>query len=128
MHFWNVNTSLNNAHQYYCYMSTRSKVHGELKKLTPPGLSMNILRMGNKLPLQRGFFKNSTGNFLLTLRFLGGLSNSCNLVIFSLIKLQWCLKERHFWEWLIANKKRAAETASLWKLKTMWQNMSDTLC
>ena len=31
VHFWNANTSLNNAHQYYCNMSTGSKIQGELK-------------------------------------------------------------------------------------------------
>ena len=43
-------------------------------------LSMNILRMGNKLPLQERFFKNSVGDLLPTLRFLGGLYNFCNFV------------------------------------------------
>ena len=39
------------------------------------GLSMNILRAGDKLPAQRGFFKNSEGDLLPALRFLGGLCN-----------------------------------------------------
>ena len=44
------------------------------------GLSMNILRTGNKLPVQRGFIKNNA------LRFLGELYNFCNFVIiFSLM-------------------------------------------
>ena len=42
------------------------------------GLSMNILRGGDKSPAQRGFFKNSTGDLLPALRFLGGLCNFCN--------------------------------------------------
>ena len=40
------------------------------------GLSVNIVHVGNKLPMQRGFFKNNVGNLLPALRFLG----SCNLV------------------------------------------------
>ena len=52
----------------------------------PPGLSMNILDAGNKFPVQRGFFTNSTGNLLPVLGFLGGLYNFCNFVImFSLM-------------------------------------------
>ena len=51
-----------------------------------PGLSINILRVGDKSPVQRGFFENSAGDVLLALRFLGGLYNFCNFVIvFSLI-------------------------------------------
>ena len=47
---------------------------------------MNILRMGNKSPVQRGFFTNSVGDLLPTLGFLGGLNNFCNFVIlFSLM-------------------------------------------
>ena len=46
-----------------------------------PGLSMNILGAGDKLPTQRGFFKNSLGNLLPALRFLGRLYNFCNFVI-----------------------------------------------
>ena len=50
------------------------------------GPSMNFLRAGDKSPLQRGFFTNSTGNLLLALGFLGGLYNFCNFVIiFSLM-------------------------------------------
>ena len=47
---------------------------------------MNILCVSNKLPLQRGFFKNSTGDVLLSLRLLSKLYNFCNIVIiFSLM-------------------------------------------
>ena len=42
---------------------------------------MNILCMSNKSPVQKVFFKNSTGDLLPTLRFLGGLYNFCNFVI-----------------------------------------------
>ena len=50
------------------------------------GLSINILCTANKSPVQRGFFENSTGDLLPTLRFLGGLYNFCNFVIiFSLL-------------------------------------------
>ena len=38
-------------------------------------LSVNILWAGNKSPIKRGFFKNSAGNKLPALRFLGGLYN-----------------------------------------------------
>ena len=41
---------------------------------------------GNKLPVERGFFKNSAGDLLPALRFLGGLYNFCNfIIIFSLL-------------------------------------------
>ena len=50
------------------------------------GLSMNILRLGDKSPMQRGFFTNSAGDLLSALRFLGELSNLFNFVIiFSLM-------------------------------------------
>ena len=45
------------------------------------GLSMDILRGGYKLPVQRGFSKNGAGNLLPALRFLGRLYNFCNFVI-----------------------------------------------
>ena len=45
------------------------------------GLSMNILRMGDILPVQRGFFNNSAGDLLPALSFLGELYNFCNFVI-----------------------------------------------
>ena len=49
-------------------------------------LSMNILSAGDKLPVQRGFFANNTGDLLPALGFLGGLYNFCNFVIiFSLM-------------------------------------------
>ena len=51
------------------------------------GLSMNILCTGDKLPMQRGFFKNGMGNLLPALRFLGELYNFCHFVIiFSLLQ------------------------------------------
>ena len=34
---------------------------------------MNILHAGDKSPVQRGFFTNSTGDLVPTLGFLGGL-------------------------------------------------------
>ena len=43
------------------------------------GLSMNILHMGDKLPMQQGFFTNSTRDLLPALDFLGGLYNFCNV-------------------------------------------------
>ena len=42
---------------------------------------MNILLVGDKLPVQRDFFTNSAGDLLPTLGFLGGLYNFCNFVI-----------------------------------------------
>ena len=44
------------------------------------GLSMNILRAGDKSPVQKRFFENSGGDVLPALRFLGGLYNFCNYV------------------------------------------------
>ena len=56
------------------------------QKKSSPGLWMNILRAGNKLPVQRVYFTNSVGNLLPALEFLGRLCNFCNLVIiFSLM-------------------------------------------
>ena len=49
---------------------------------------MNILVVGDKLPVQRGFFKNSMVDLLLTLRFLGGLYHFCNFVIIFSLMLQ----------------------------------------
>ena len=47
---------------------------------------MNILRVGDKSPVQKGFFTNSTSYLLPALGFLGGLYNFCNfVVIFSLM-------------------------------------------
>ena len=45
------------------------------------GLSMNISCVGDKSPVQIGFFTNSTGDLLLALGFLGTLYNFCNFVI-----------------------------------------------
>ena len=45
------------------------------------GLSVNILRGGDKSPVQKHFFKNSIGDLLPGLRFLGGLYNFCNFAI-----------------------------------------------
>ena len=42
---------------------------------------MNIMRAGDKSPVQISSFKNSAGNLLPTLRFLGGLYNFCNFTI-----------------------------------------------
>ena len=41
---------------------------------------MNILRVGDKSLVQRGFFRTSAGDLLPALRFLGGLYNFCNFV------------------------------------------------
>ena len=44
------------------------------------GLTMNILRVGNKSFVQRGFFRNSAGDLFPTLGFPGGLYIFCNFV------------------------------------------------
>ena len=49
------------------------------------GLWMNILNMGNKSPVQRGYFKNSAGDLLSALRFPGRLYNFCIFVIFFIV-------------------------------------------
>ena len=47
---------------------------------------MNILRAGDKLQMQRGFFTNRASDVLPGLGDLGGLYNFCNFVIiFSLM-------------------------------------------
>ena len=57
-----------------------------IKFFPKSGLSMNILRAGDKPPLQRGFFKNSAGDLLPAQRLPGGLYNACDFVImFSLM-------------------------------------------
>ena len=54
--------------------------------MTITGFSMNILCVGDKSPVQRGFFTNSAGDLLPTPGFQGGLYNFCNFVIiFSLM-------------------------------------------
>ena len=57
--------------RYIVYKENKLSV--SLLKYSFAGLSMNILHVGNKSPVQRGFFKNNSGNLLPTLRFLGGL-------------------------------------------------------
>ena len=42
---------------------------------------MNIVHAGNKSPMQRGFLKNSVGDLLPALKFLGKLYNFYNFVI-----------------------------------------------
>ena len=80
------------------------------------GLSMNILRAGDKSPAQERFLKTSAGDLLPALRFLGGLHNFCNFVIiFSLIKPRY-VKERHILQIRKRShttKKRVAEIAYL---------------
>ena len=49
-------------------------------------LSINILRAGDKLPMRRCFFTNSTGDLLAAIGLPGGLYNFCDFVIiFSLM-------------------------------------------
>ena len=62
------------------------------------GLSTNILRTGNKSPVQRGFFKNRMGNLLPALRFLGGMYNFCNFVIkfFLMQVMMMCRRVTYF--------------------------------
>ena len=55
------------------------------------GRPMNILRMGYKSTVQRGFFTKSTSDLLPALGFLGELYNFCNFVIiFSLMYVTIC--------------------------------------
>ena len=61
---------------------------GKLQKFKyRAGLSINILGTGEKLPVQRVFFKkNSMGDLLPAPKFLSRLYNFCNFVIvFSLM-------------------------------------------
>lgn len=51
-----------------------NKKQRELRNLA---LSTNILRAGNKLPMQSSFFKNSAGDLLSALRILGERNNFC---------------------------------------------------
>ena len=83
---------------------------------------MNILRAGNKSPVQRSFFKNSAGGLLPPiLRFLGGFYDFCNFVIiFSLIKLRWFVEKRYILQickWSNTTKKGAVEIAKYMKTK-----------
>ena len=49
------------------------------------GLSMNILSVGDKSLVEKGFFSNSAADLLPALGFLGGLYNFCSFIIFSLM-------------------------------------------
>ena len=59
---------------------------------------MNILHAGNKSPVQRGFFKQSVGDLLPALRFLGKLYNFYNFaIIFSLMEVMMiCRRAKNF--------------------------------
>ena len=60
---------------------------------------MNILGADDRSPVQRGFFKNSEGDLLHALMFLGGLYNFYNFVIiFSLMTVTMICSRRatHF--------------------------------
>ena len=61
---------------------------------------MNILRVCDKLPLQRDFFNNSAGNLLTALRFPGGLYNFFNfIIIFYLMQVTMiCRRGAYFME------------------------------
>ena len=51
-------------------------------------LSMNILGIGDKLPKQRGFFKNNTDDLFTALSFMDGQYNFYNfIIIFPIIKV-----------------------------------------
>ena len=45
------------------------------------GLSMNILHLNDKSPVQRAFFNNTAGDLLPALRFLSRLYNFSNFAI-----------------------------------------------
>ena len=48
---------------------------------------MNILSVGDKSLVEKGFFLNSTADLLPALGFPGGLYNFCNFIIFSLMQV-----------------------------------------
>ena len=49
---------------------------------------MNILGIGDKLPKQRGFFKNNTDDLFTALSFMDGQYNFYNfIIIFPIIKV-----------------------------------------
>ena len=62
-------------------VNERQVVTHKIIKYGGTGLSMNILRAGDKSFRQRGFSTNSAGDLWPALKFLGGLYNFCNLVI-----------------------------------------------
>ena len=70
-----------NATLVYCYGVTVFRHYYFVITEGLSGLSMNILRAGDKSPVQRGFFTNSAGDLLPALEFLGLLYNFCNFVI-----------------------------------------------
>ena len=70
----------------YTYTYKHTHKHAYLYSIHASRLSINILCAGNKSPMLGGFFKNSMGDLLPALRFLGRLYNYCNFVIiFSVI-------------------------------------------
>ena len=84
------------------------------------GRPMNILCMGYKSPVQRGFFTKSTSGLLPTLGFLGKLYNFCNFVIiFSLMCVTICRSKGIFTdlEMIKYYQKMCGWNRSLWKLK-----------
>ena len=60
-------------------MINRGKRSKSMSEVT--GYSKNYLHMGDKLPVQRGFFTNGASDLLPALGFLGGLYSFCNFVI-----------------------------------------------
>ena len=73
------------------------------------GLSVNTLHAGNKSAVIKHFFKNSVGNLLPAIRFLGELYNFCNFVIILYLIKSPSVKERHILQiqkWLNTTKKR----------------------
>ena len=77
---------------------------------------------GDKFPMQRGFIKNSAGDLLHAIRFLGRLYNFCKFVImFSFIQFKLYVEEQdifQIWIWSNTTTKRVTETESQRKLKT----------
>ena len=60
----------------YFVLSMAYSWHGKRKgKKKTSGLSMNILGLGDKLPVQRSLLKNGMDKLLPALRILGGLYN-----------------------------------------------------
>ena len=87
---------------------------------------MNILHVGNKSPVQRGFFTNSVDNLLPALGFLGGLYNFWNFVIiFYLMQVMVICRSSDFF-YRFGNDRIPPKTCrwnrSLRKLKTTLKN------
>ena len=97
-------------------LTTEDKKWSSFRTMT--GLSVNILGPSFTWPIQRGFFKNSMGDLLNTLKFLSGLYTFCNFVIIFSLMSWWYVEEQHIFQiqkWLNTTRKGAAEIRNLRK-------------